>query len=730
MKQHTPIKVLTLVQAMSGRLSQDELDRREASDLWPRISLFERTLNSDMLNERFLEHVPAYRKQIYQNMPVHLAQVIEAFLIRNRYDVIISWAENLGLPFAALMKVTGTRKPHIAIFSWISKAKKAMILRYVQSHIDRVVLMSSAQRDYAIDKIGIPEDKIEFLRWPVDLKFWRPLNDVPMDMICSVGREMRDYGTLISVVKEIGIKCHIAAGGLTMGDKKDTWIQQLKGMDGTPSHLTIGKKSYPELRELYARSKFVVIPIYPTDTDNGTTSILEAMAMGKAVICSKTDGQRDVIQDGKNGIFVPPQNHRALYEAIEYLWENPNIAAEMGKEARKFVETHHSLDDYVFKIREIVDEVVVRSRVRMTGRDRVEPVKRKKALTIISGGIGRSSNEEIHRLEANDQSPHILYFEDTINSDILDNNFLNKAPLSRRILYNCLPMTIAQVLEAYRVRKYYDVIVSWSTKNGLAFALLLKLTMTKYPHIALMSWLSNPKKIIFLKCFQSHIDRILVWSSVQQSIAISKIEIPSSKVVLVSRRADTKFWRPMPIETTMVCSVGQEMRDYPTLIKAMEGIDIACHIATGEFYGKHHKSVRYVDRVKHLPPNITIGKLNSVDLRLLYARSRFVIIPLVQSDTDNGVTSIEESMAMGKAVICSRTQGQVDIIQDGETGIYVPVGDPIALREVILFLWNNPKLAEEMGKKGRKYIEQNHSLEIFVRSVNANIDEVLLQKGK
>jgi glycosyltransferase involved in cell wall biosynthesis len=245
-----------------------------------------------------------------------------------------------------------------------------------------------------------------------------------------------------------------------------------------------------------------------------------------------------------------------------------------------------------------------------------------------------------------------------------------------------------------------------------------------------MTWLSQPKKIIFLKFVQSHIDRILVWSSVQQSIAISKIGISPSKVVLIPRRADTKFWRPMPVETTMICSVGQEMRDYPTLLKAMEGIDIPCHIATGEFYGKNHNSVKYFGGVKQLPPNITIAKLKNVDLRLLYARSRFVIIPLVHSDTDNGVTTIEEAMAMGKAVICSRTQGQVDIIQENETGIFVPVGDALALHDAILSLWNNPKRAEEMGKKGRKYIEQYHSLEKFVYSVNANIDEVLHQKGQ
>jgi len=67
-----------------------------------------------------------------------------------------------------------------------------------------------------------------------------------------------------------------------------------------------------------------------------------------------------------------------------------------------------------------------------------------------------------------------------------------------------------------------------------------------------------------------------------------------------------------------------------------------------------------------------------LELRDLYARSRFVVAPLVPSESDNGVTVILEAMVMGKPVVCSRTRGQVDVVQDGVTGIYVP-GDAVAV---------------------------------------------------
>ena len=116
---------------------------------------------------------------------------------------------------------------------------------------------------------------------------------------------------------------------------------------------------------------------------------------------------------------------------------------------------------------------------------------------------------------------------------------------------------------------------------------------------------------------------------------------------------------------------------------------------------------------------ITIGRKTLPELRDLYARSRFVVVPLLPSESDNGVTVILEAMAMGKPAICSRTRGQVDVIQDGVTGVYVPIGDPVALRQAMLSLWNEPERARDMGARARAYVEQHHTLERFASNVRA-----------
>jgi glycosyltransferase involved in cell wall biosynthesis len=177
---------------------------------------------------------------------------------------------------------------------------------------------------------------------------------VESDMICSAGREMRDYGTLIRALRDTGIRCHIAAYAVPR--KRDAWIEDAGPL---PPHVTVGKmKNFAELRALYARSRFVVVPLLQNDTDSGTTVILEAMAMGKAVVCSRTRGQRDHIDDGKTGIYVPVGDPRALREAIQYLWDHPDVAERMGCEGRKLIEQHHTLDLFLDQVRRVVEEVI------------------------------------------------------------------------------------------------------------------------------------------------------------------------------------------------------------------------------------------------------------------------------------------------------------------------------------------------------------------------------------
>lgn len=338
------------------------------------------------------------------------------------------------------------------------------------------------------------------------------------------------------------------------------------------------------------------------------------------------------------------------------------------------------------------------------------------------------------RMEETDRIPRASLLEKALRAELLDERYLEeKVPASRRWIYRFVSVTFAQILEALLVQHRYDVVFSQSEKVGLPLALLKKIMRLKTPHVVIISRITSPdpsrgrKKKWFVRQTGGVIGRFLIWSSVQRRIAVRELGVPEQKIVLLKRGTDQKFWRPssVSVPSDMICSVGMEARDYPTLVEALRPLDIPCHIAVGDTRGEIFSTVKRLYDISDLPAHITVGRKQQAELRKLYWRSRFVVISLLPTDSDNGLTAILEAMASGKAVICSRVEGQVDVIEDGVTGMYVPQGDPEALRKAVLQLWNDPERAAAMGRAARRHIEEHHTLERFVERIRQEVQEVV-----
>ena len=93
----------------------------------------------------------------------------------------------------------------------------------------------------------------------------------------------------------------------------------LKGIQ-IPKNVEIQSNVYwGKLDRLIYFSKFVIIPLYKTSFSAGQSVLLRAMAMGKAVIVTKTGGTIDYVDDGNTGIFVEPGNIDNMRDAINFL---------------------------------------------------------------------------------------------------------------------------------------------------------------------------------------------------------------------------------------------------------------------------------------------------------------------------------------------------------------------------------------------------------------------------
>lgn len=75
---------------------------------------------------------------------------------------------------------------------------------------------------------------------------------------------------------------------------------------------------------------------------------------------------------------------------------------------------------------------------------------------------------------------------------------------------------------------------------------------------------------------------------------------------------------------------------------------------------------------------------------------------------------IVEAMFAGKPVIATAAGGPLEIVQDGETGMLVPAGDPAALAGGIRVLLEDPAWAQAMGKAGRQRAQEKFSLSVVL----------------
>jgi len=89
-------------------------------------------------------------------------------------------------------------------------------------------------------------------------------------------------------------------------------------------------------------------------------------------------------------------------------------------------------------------------------------------------------------------------------------------------------------------------------------------------------------------------------------------------------------------------------------------------------------------------------------------------IGVLATYTEGISNAIMEYMIFEKPVIATDGGGTKELVIDNETGYLVNQGDSEELAKKILFLLDNPKMASEMGRKGRERIENHFSIDTMI----------------
>jgi glycosyltransferase involved in cell wall biosynthesis len=99
-----------------------------------------------------------------------------------------------------------------------------------------------------------------------------------------------------------------------------------------------------DIFEVYRNSHLVVLPSF---REGMPKSLIEACAMGRAIITTDAVGCRECVDEGVNGLKVPVKDAQSLANAIEFLVNNPNKIIQMGIASRLKAEKEFDINSVI-----------------------------------------------------------------------------------------------------------------------------------------------------------------------------------------------------------------------------------------------------------------------------------------------------------------------------------------------------------------------------------------------
>lgn len=188
-------------------------------------------------------------------------------------------------------------------------------------------------------------NKVSCIYHGLDTKKYSRKNELSPSshVILSVGqlKERKGFPYLVEACallmkKNLDFQCLIIGEG-PMRTELESQIKEL-GLDGKVRLL--GAITPEEVIEQYEKANVFVLPaILGTDGDRDgiPNVILESMSMEIPVISTNHSGIPEVVENGVNGLLVPPKDSKALADALCSVIENPVWGREMGKNGRKVI---------------------------------------------------------------------------------------------------------------------------------------------------------------------------------------------------------------------------------------------------------------------------------------------------------------------------------------------------------------------------------------------------------
>lgn len=253
-------------------------------------------------------------------------------LARNRYDIVhthLIGANVLAAPLAALYRVPvrfthDQTRDDVRDYSFVHRGLDALANR-LNHH---VIAVSSSIRTFLCRQEKVSADKISVIYNSVDLLRFAPKRapgtrmaarqrwDLPADaaLVGGVGRlhYQKNFPLFLEVAAEVCRRLPQALFVIAGEGPERAALEDMARKLGIDSRLRF-LGFVPDMPELYQALDVLML----TSHFEGTPlTVLEAMAMGIPVVAARVDGVAEVLEDGRDGIVVPPGCRDLFVEGV------------------------------------------------------------------------------------------------------------------------------------------------------------------------------------------------------------------------------------------------------------------------------------------------------------------------------------------------------------------------------------------------------------------------------
>ena len=257
-----------------------------------------------------------------------------------------------GRPTLFCLHQTLSRRPDIALASRLAR------------HVSCILACSQAAADSLLRARPALAAKLRVLYPPVDefhSEETRPAAEpkLPGFTVGMVGRitAAKGHHILLSALSRLGPSARaVFVGAPAPGSRQDAhYVTELRSIARKHEVEIEWAGHHPDPTPFY--SAMDVLAVASTGEEGMPLVALEAFQRGVPVVASRLGGLPELVQDGVNGLLVPPDNPDALARALERLARDPMLLNQLGSRARSSIDERFSRESYCAAIAATISEL-------------------------------------------------------------------------------------------------------------------------------------------------------------------------------------------------------------------------------------------------------------------------------------------------------------------------------------------------------------------------------------